>query len=182
MPTDAKKVRLFEVISRAEVSERIPRVVGAFHFALPFVGDDDADWAGALVDHTYPRAILISRHLSGPKAGQVYPTSIAPLLAAAVPMPTDDQDPGYAAALAAYEADQAARQAVVNGFLGVLIDGFDYSKDLNITVTLAAGIPQIYLQTAPGKPHSTVDADLVTVAAALGFKIFNGQVFWNKVQ
>jgi len=182
MATDARKTRLFTTIARAEQSERLPRVPGAFHFALPFEADADVTWADALVDHIWPRATLISRYAAGLKAGQVYPTDVAPLLAAVVAMPTDPEDPGYAVELAAYEADVAARDEVVAEFLGVLIDGFDYTKDLNITVTLAAGIPLIYLQATVAAPPSTVDADFVAVAETLGFKIYNGQAFWNRVQ
>lgn len=156
---EAKKVNLFQVIASAEISERIPRVPGAFHFALPFLADSTVDWGAALVDQIHPRATLISRYPAlqadgttpEPKVGQVYPTNLA--------VPYD-----------------------VTNFLGVLIDGFDYDTDLNVTVTLAAGIPLIYLQGDPTAPHSTVDANVVAAADDLGLKIFNGQVFWNKVQ
>lgn len=163
MATDARKTRLFTVINRAELSERIPRVPGAFHFALPFVADADVDWNlyldGADGSLTAPRAFLVSRYPAlqaddttpEPKEGLVYPTDLA--------VPYD-----------------------VTNFLGVVIDGFDHTKDLNITVTLAAGIPQIYLQGALASPSETVDPLVTAAAADLGFKIFNGQVFWNRVQ
>lgn len=182
MATDAKKVNLFQVIASAEISERIPRVPGAYHFALPFVGDADVTWADYLVDQIEPRAIPIGRYPAdhATKPGQVYPLNVTTILeGVAAAAAYDTADPGDQPALQEQIDAGLAEQAA---FLGVLIDGFDYTKDLNITVTLAAGIPLKFLQGTPAAPSQTVDDDIVAVADLLGLKIFNGQVFWNKVQ
>lgn len=159
----AKKISLFNVVARAELSERIPRVPGAFHFALPFEADSAVNWALYFdgVDGTLiaPRAFPVSRYPAlqadgttpEPKVGLVYPTDLD--------VPYD-----------------------VANFLGIIIDGADYTKDLNFTVTLAAGIPAIYLQGSLAAVSETVDPDVVAAADDLGLKFFNGQVFWNQVQ
>jgi hypothetical protein len=179
---EANKVSLFTIINRAEVSERIPRVPGAFHFALPFEADAAVDWApyfdggdGSLFE---PRAFLVSRYEAfladgttpNAKAGLLYPTDLTALTHAYT-----DVDPEF-------EDAEAAAQLARREFLGVIIDGADYKKDLNFTVTLAAGIPAIYLQGSLAAPSQTVDAAVVAAAPLLGLKFFHGQVFWNKVQ
>ena len=182
MATDARKTRLFTVINRAELSERIPRVPGAFHFALPFVADPAVDWNLYLdgVDGliTAPRAFLVSRYgeflfdgtTPNTSEGLVYPTDLA-----AFSHVVDGADPGFADAEAAVALAKAE-------YLGIVIDGFDHTKDLNITVTLAAGIPHIYLQGALASASETVDPLIATWADDLGLKLFNGQVFWNYIQ
>lgn len=153
------KVELFKVIAKAEQGERIPRVPGAWHFALPFLADSAVDWSLWFDGKEEPRAILVSRypHFKAdgttvePKEGKIYPTDIS----------------------VTYDVDN---------FLGIIIDGVNYTRDLNFTVTLAAGIPEIYLQSDYSNPTGVVDQDIKDIADDLGLKYFNGQVFWNKVQ
>lgn len=166
----AKKVQLFQTISRAELSERIPRVPGAFHFALPFPADEDIDWSEYFAG-IKPRAFLVARYpettteddgeggtttVPHPKAGLIYPLNLG------------DDNPNL-------EADKA-------NFLGVVIDGTDYEKDLNITVTLAAGIPLKFLQGDLASESEVVDPLVVEAAQELGFKIFSQNIFWNFIQ
>lgn len=91
------------------------------------------------------------------------------------------RETGHPQAGKVYPTDYANATSKAN-FLGIIIDGHDYEKDPNVTVTLAGGIPLKYLQSTPAKPYETIDADVVAALGDLGLNRVKDLVFWNKVQ
>lgn len=71
-----QKVSHWQIIAKASLGERIPRVPSAFHFALPFPADPDIDWS-LYFDGIQPRAFLVSLYPAGhAKEGHIYPTDL----------------------------------------------------------------------------------------------------------
>lgn len=153
----------FQSIATASLGERVPKVAGAWHFALPFVMDANVTWADYF-GGVEPRAFLIGVRPEGhAQAGQVYPLDTA-AIEAAIDLP-----------------DQAAVDAEVANFIGVAIEGTDYENDPNMTVALAGGIPERYLQQLNASPAYALDVR-ADVLAALGINRLKGHLFWNTVQ
>ena len=71
--------------------------------------------------------------------------------------------------------DNVSKQNVV----GMVIDGHDYEKDPNITVTLRAAVPVQYVQQGPTKPALKPDNDVLSAASYLKLKVIKGHYFFD---
>jgi|SRR5690625_3372635 len=154
----------WEITSLGEISERIPRVAGAFWFALPFQSDDTVEWADYFAG-SEARAFLMGIRPEGhAQEGRVYPLDL-------------DVVNG---------SDETAAAAEVSNFIGVMVEGANYVNDQHFTVTLAGGIPLRYIQQTQVGPNAvdayTVDPAVVEAAPKLGLKIINKHIFWNVSQ
>lgn len=176
------KYNHFQVIATAERTERVPKVNGAWYFGLPFVMDTDnvtwADYFGSIE----PRAFLVGVRPSGHgQVGQVYPLDVAAIqagidAAAAIDAAAEGDKPALQVQIDAGLAEQA-------NFLGFSIEGTDYENDVNMTVALAGGIKEAYLQQDNAAEAYTLDPALTdAVLAALPVKRYKGHIFWNNVQ
>lgn len=157
--TTPRKTTPWTVISSGRISERVPRVSGYQYYALPFVIDQEVDWAKALAGID-PRATLISIHpktkldtdgttvVPNPKAGQVYPTDV-----------TKDEDR--------------------ENFLGVLVDGHNYETDLNMTVQLQGALELRYFQNDPALPWGKIDPVIEAQLADIGITRIKDLIFWD---
>ena len=63
--------------------------------------------------------------------------------------------------------------------VGMVIDGHDYEKDPNITVTLKAAVPVQYVQQGPTKPALTPDNDVLSAVSELKLKVIKGHYFFD---
>lgn len=154
------------ITAGGQLAERIPRVSGAFWFALPFPADthEDVEWADYFAG-PHARAFLVGKRPVGhPRAGTVYPLDLEVV---------NGND------------DNAAAAEIAN-FIGVQVDGENYEISDDRTVTLAGGIPLKYVQQIQTGDNAvdpyTVDPAVTAAAPLLGMKIYNGHLFWNTVQ
>jgi hypothetical protein len=164
------KYQHFQVIASAQTAERVPKVPGAWHFALPFPMDPDVTWADYFAG-VEPRAFLVGIYPDDhAKAGHAYPLDLAKV--------------NYVSDEEAEDNDDllAAQEAEIKNFLGFAIEGTDYERDSNMTVALAAGVPLRYVQQDQTKPAYEVDTDVLAALPKLGIVLRKGHVFWNTVQ
>lgn len=63
--------------------------------------------------------------------------------------------------------------------VGMVLDGHDYEKDPNITVTLRAAVPVQYVQQGPDKPALTPDRDILAKTIELKLKVIKGHYFFD---
>lgn len=63
--------------------------------------------------------------------------------------------------------------------VGMVIDGHDYEKDPNITVTLKAAVPVQYVQQGPTKPALKPDNDVLSAVSELKLKVIKGHYFFD---
>lgn len=161
----------FTQIATASIGERVPKVAGAWYFGLPFVMDTtNVTWANYF-GGVEPRAFMVGvREAGHAQEGQVYPLDHT-AIAAGVPSQTPLQ------------AAIDAKDAEVANFIGFAIEGTDYENDSNMTVALAAGIPESYLQQDNAAPAYALDPALTDeVLAELPVVRLKGHIFWNSVQ
>lgn len=163
------KYNHFQVIATSQLAERVPKVPGAWYFGMPFVMDPNVTWADYF-GGVEPRAFLVGvRPVGHADAGKVYPLDHT-VIAAGV-------------AGGALQAAIDAKDAEVANFIGVAIEGTDYANDDNMTVALAGGIPERYLQQDNAAVAYTLDPALTDdVLAALPVRRLKGHIFWNTVQ
>ena len=77
-----------------------------------------------------------------------------------------------------YPTDITASVSKAN-VVGMVIDGHDYEKDPNITVTLRAAVPVQYVQQGPTKPALTPDNDILAATLELKLKVIKGHYFFD---